>query len=77
MIRKGKTNPVKKPQVMVINPNSNDAVGDICHVRVLSRYFKMWQSLPGTLLSELIFPKTQLAQQPSGGMSHVYLTTPL
>ena len=60
---------------MVINPNTNEAVGNICPVTILSRYIAMQQSLSGTLQSDPLFPKTQLIHHPVGGRSIVYMTT--
>ena len=38
MIKKGKRNLEMKPKLAVIQPNSKDAVGNFCHVKILNTY---------------------------------------
>ena len=59
MIKKGKQNLKMKPQLTVIQPNSKDAVGNFCPFKILNTYLLCRRSIPGTLNSDPLFPKTQ------------------
>ena len=55
VIKKGKCNQGKRPQVMVIHPNSKEAKGNICPFKVLSRYLEKRQSFSGTKPSDTLY----------------------
>ena len=59
MIKKGKHNLEMKPQLGVIHPNSKEAVGNFCPVKILNTYLLCRRSIPDTLNSDPLFPKTQ------------------
>ena len=66
-----------KPQLCVVHPNAKEAVGNLCPVKILNTYLLHHQSIPGTLNSDPLFPKTQRVRLGFDLNEKVVLTSPV
>ena len=77
MIKKGKHNLEIKSQLAVIQLNSQEDVGNFYPVKILNTYLLRCRSIPGTLNSDPLFPKTQKVCLGFDLTEKVILSTPV